>query len=90
MRKKNFLKICQRVNYFKLEFLIDENEYYNFFEDPESNGLKKVKKLIEKKLQEEELNNIKDEYTLLQPEKFSFGRNNYVHVLKELWNQIKF
>ncbi len=76
---------------FNIEFLIDEAEYNNCFGSSfETSGLNKVKKIIKTKIEEKELDKIKDEYTLLQPEKFSFGRNNYVHVLKELWNQIKF
>lgn len=50
---------------------------------------KKIKKIIQKKIDAEGLSNPKDEYTLLQPEKISLLWNNYVHVLKQLKSNIK-
>lgn len=46
--------------------------------------------IVDKKVTEENLDEIPNEYSQLQPEKFSFNRNNYVHVLNQLKNLIKF
>ena len=69
--------------------MLQEDDTIIEINSTDSNGLKVIRNSIEKKLEEHSLNNVRDEYTLLQPEKFSFGRNNYVHVLKELWSQVK-
>lgn len=78
-----------RVNKNNLEFLLNEDDTVMEINSVESNGLKSIRNSIEKKIEENCLNDIREEYIMLQPEKFSFGRNNYVHVLKELWNPIK-
>jgi hypothetical protein len=53
------------------------------------NQIDRIKNIIDGKIFAEG-GELPNEYTLLQPEKFSFNRNNYVHVLNQLRNLIKF
>jgi hypothetical protein len=57
------------------------------YEDFTSNS-KKVKKLLEKKIEENFLPCIKNDLSLLQPDKYSYGRNSYAHILKELKSEV--
>ncbi len=80
---------------------LDEEDVYNNNEEDntQSNLYKKenarnetcqsIKNLIKNKI---ETNSLKTDniFLFLQPEKFSYGRNMYPHVFKDLENTIKF
>jgi hypothetical protein len=87
----------------KIDFLIGETDFQKLDEEASAkidgmgepihteinDDTKSVKRILENKIIENSL--ISENYfQLLQPEKYSYGRNMYPHVFKELQSRIKY
>lgn len=79
------------INTFILEFFIqpDEVEKFNENENEEKvSELKKVKRILQKKINQNVSPSISNDFSLFQPHKFSYGRNSYPHIFKELKSKV--
>ncbi len=68
------------------EFILKPEDLNNYEGDLEN--AKKVKAIIDDKINENFLKYVSKDFTLLQPEKYSYGRNSVAHEFKELKTEL--
>ncbi len=64
------------------------NENVEVCEDQKKLEIIKIKSEVERIINENFTLFINNDFSLLQPEKYSYGRNSYAHVFKELKSKV--